>query len=99
MVGLSDGQVKHSLLRVSLLTGHEQQGLRLGHPQVHGGTAEATIGHGEGILVQMPLQPRPLRGLLGSLARLSACPWAQELSTARCRREKTPHFKAAPQLR
>lgn len=43
-VGLSDGQVKHGLLRVSLLTGHEQQGLHLGHPQVRGGRPEVSIG-------------------------------------------------------
>lgn len=47
-VGLSDGQAKHSLLRVSLLTRHEQQRLCLGDPQVCEGTAEVSIGAWQG---------------------------------------------------
>ena len=38
-------------------------------------------------------------GLPDSLPLLSACPRAQELSSARCRREKPPRFEAVPWLR
>ena len=92
-VGLSDGQVKHGLLQVSLLTGREQQGLRLEHSGgLHRGTVRACSCR---CCCSLDLP----RGLLASLARLSDCPRAQELSTAGCRRAKPPHFEAAPRLK
>lgn len=59
-MGLSDGQVTRGLLRISLQSGHEPQGLRLGHLRCMGSRWRSPSEHGEGIRMWVPLQHRPL---------------------------------------
>lgn len=73
-VELGDGQVKHSMLQVSLLTRREQQGLHLRHSR---GLFWASS-------CRCCCSPDLPGSLLANLAWLSTCPQAQELSTARC---------------